>query len=82
MGRRGRVGGRHETKKVSPRAVGRRSSAVMRKKAVARPNGQGRQREAYSLAPQVRGMEKRKASKLRADYQLLRASSCAVVALL
>ena len=53
----------------------------MRRKAVATPNGQARQREAYNHAPQVRGMEKRKASKLLADYHLLRASSCAVGAL-
>ena len=50
-GRRGQVGARHETKKVSPRAVGRRSSAVMRRTAVARPNGQGKQREADNRTP-------------------------------
>ena len=63
-GRRGRVGAGHETKKVSPRAVARRSSAAMCRKAVARPNGQKRQRESYNRAPQVRGIAKRKQSKL------------------
>ena len=81
-GRRGGVGAGHETKKVSPRALARRSSAVMRTQAVARPNGHKRQRESYNRAPRVEGIEERKASKLLADYQLLRASSCSVVALL
>ena len=75
-------GAGHETKKVSPKAVAQRSSAVMRTQAVATPNGHKKQKEAYNRAAQVRGIEKRKASKLLADYRLLGASSYAVAALL
>ena len=48
-GRKGGVGAGHETKKVSPRAVGQRSSAVMCRHAVPTPNGEKRQRESYTL---------------------------------
>ena len=75
-GRKGGVGAGHENKKVSPRAMARRPSAVMRTQAVARPNGKKRQRESHNRAPQDRGIEERKASKLLAAYQLLGDGTC------
>ena len=45
----------------------------MRRQAVARPNGQERQREADNRGPPVSGIQKRNASKLVAELPASRA---------